>query len=217
MTKSNRTKVIVVALIVLVAIAAILGMLKFARENKNYGFQPGIHDTLFPNARTIQPFSLRGGDGSTFTEHSLKGHWSVVFFGYTHCPDICPTTMGIMNKVWQQLTPAAQSKIQMVFVSIDPERDSPEAIEKYATYFNPHFQAVTGNETQLKQFSQQVGVAYFKVESENIEGGVNENYIINHTGSLMLFNPLGQYAGVISPPLSVEKISHELERIVHTQ
>ncbi len=209
MTKSTRTNLIIVILIGFVIIAGILGMLKFARENQQSATRVEMfHDTLFPHPRTIQPFSLRNGDTS-FTDHSLKGHWTIFFFGYTHCPDICPTTLATMNKVWEQLSPEAQEKTQMVFVSIDPDRDSPESVEKYATYFNPHFKGVTGSAAQLAQFTHQVGVAYFKVESED-----KENYIMNHTGSLMIFNPLGQYAGVISPPLIPNAIASELDKIV---
>ena len=210
MTKANRTNLIITILIAIVAISGILGILKLAREypENTSTTSDMMHNYLFPHARVIQPFVLKSG-ANMFTDHSLKGHWSLVFFGYTHCPDICPTTLSTMKKVWETLTPQAQSELQMVFVSIDPERDTPDSVQQYAAYFNPHFIGATGAVSQLTQLTAQMGVAYFKVP-----GTDEQHYELNHTGSLMIFNPLGQYAGVISPPLAAGNIAAELEKII---
>jgi len=215
MTKSNRTLVFV--LIAVVLVIGFFGLFKFSNKsatNPNAsGNLASASFALFPNARNIQPFALQESNGASFNDHSLKGHWSLVFFGYTNCPDVCPTTLATMNKVWQTLPTNVRDQIEFIFVSVDPQRDTLDNLHKYVTYFNPHFVAVTGSDSQLEQLSRQVGVAYFKVEPASKAA----NYIINHTGSLMLFNPLGQYAGLFSPPFQTERLATDLQKIVHSR
>lgn len=214
MQKSHRP--IMFVLLALASVAIILTFLKFSKEQNTTNaalttsLQTQAHMALFSEPRTVNPFVLHKADGTPFTEQSLKEHWSLLFFGYTHCPDICPTTLATMNKVWEKLPPTMQAKVQFVFVSIDPDRDQGDKLKEYVAYFNPNFLAVTGNESQLQQLTRPLGVAHFKVDAESNA----KNYIVNHTGSLMLFNPKGQYAGIFSPPHQVISLVTDLEKII---
>lgn len=214
MQKSHRTTLFV--LLALAVVATILAFLKFSNEKNatntalTASMQTQAHLAIFPQARELKPFILHKADGTLFTDQSLVGHWSLIFFGYTNCPDICPTTLATMNKVWEKLPPTMQAKAQFIFVSIDPDRDDGNKLKEYVEYFNPHFIAVTGNESQLQQLTTQLGVAHFKVDPESNP----KNYIVNHTGSLMLFNPQGQYAGIFSPPHQVISLVTDLEKII---
>lgn len=214
MKKEKRTLLIIVVLIALVAISGILAMLKFARESESareVTAQRVQTEVIFDDPRTIPSFTLQGADGGVFDNASLENHWNIVFFGYTHCPDICPTTLSTLNKVWEKLSESARADLQVVFISIDPKRDTPAKTAKYAAYFNPHFKGVTGDAKTLESLTQTLGVGYFEVPSNN------KDYVISHTGSLMLFNPQGKYVGIISPPLVVDQIVDELEALITSE
>lgn len=160
--------------------------------------------TRFPAARSLQPFSLLDHTGNPFDNTTLQGQWSFVFFGYTHCPDVCPTTMSVLNSVAQRLQDTGE-KIQFVMVTVDPQRDTAEKLGSFVTYFNGDFIGVTGSETALEQLTRQMGIMFMKVnESDNPAA-----YLVDHTASVFLFDPDGRYHAIFSPPLSVDAIASD--------
>jgi len=165
---------------------------------------------LRPDAVPLQPFMLIDQSGEPFTEKRLKGKWSFVFFGYTHCPDICPTTMSILKQVNNALKDKHQlaSDIQVIFVSVDPQRDNPETLKKYIAFFNPKFTAVTGYADPLAKFSRQFGAAYINEATD-----ASNNYLVSHTSSIFLVDPYARIVASFSPPHDVETITSQYLQI----
>ena len=158
----------------------------------------------------LKPFTLVSHDEQPFTIEKLKDKWSFVFFGYTHCPDICPTTLTTIKQIKRTLknNPKANADLQVIFVSIDPERDTPKSLEQYITYFNKEFIAVTGSAENLASFAKQFSAAYFK-EKSNTPG----DYLMSHASSIFLVNPKLELTSSFSPPHSVETIAEQYLKI----
>ncbi len=145
---------------------------------------------IYPKPRTLPLFKLVDHKGQPFSNIQLTGKWSVMFFGYTHCPDICPTTITALAKVADKLTPEIREQIQFVFISIDPERDTTDLLADYISFFRADFLAATGNEQQLQQLTMSLGAMYMKVPDEN-------SYSMSHSNRLFIINPQGQRFGII--------------------
>jgi protein SCO1/2 len=156
---------------------------------------------ILPEPRQIAPFALQTAQGEPFESKHLDGRWSLVFFGFTHCPDICPTTLAVMAQAQQRLE--AEGGFRGVMVSVDPERDEPSLLAAYVGAFSPAFVGVTGPRKQIVELARQVNVAFLKVPAQ--EGG----YSVDHSGQIVIINPQGQYHGFIKMP-------HVAETIVQT-
>lgn len=160
---------------------------------------------LLPTPREIAPFNLVDHHGRQFTNASLTGHWSLLFFGFTSCPDVCPVTLAALAQVEKKLSDAGQrdllDELQVYFVSVDPERDDAAVIEKYVGAFSPRFIGVTGSRDELASFAQQLNVAFMKVPDSN--GG----YVIDHTGNIVIVDPKGHYAGFMKLPHQADRIA----------
>ncbi|MCK4743828.1 MAG: SCO family protein [Sulfuriflexus sp.] len=159
----------------------------------------------------IKPFTgITNQHSQAFVKDDFKEKWSFVFFGYTFCPDVCPTTLTTLKQIDDILKKdyPASANTQVVFVSVDPERDSLEILKKYTAYFNPEFTAVTGTEDDLLNFSRQFSAAYVKEPAE--EGS---DYLISHTSSIFLVNPEMKIVASFSPPLDVETITSQYLQI----
>jgi len=146
---------------------------------------------VYPKPRTLPLFKLLDSKGQPFSNEQLTGKWSVMFFGYTHCPDICPTTIAALARVADKLAPEISKQVQFIFISIDPERDSSALLHDYMSFFRPDFLAATGDEQQLQQLTMSLGAMYMKVPTEN-------GYNMSHSSSLFIINPQGQRHGIIS-------------------
>lgn len=171
-----------------------------------------VSATLFDQPRVLANFTLVDDHKKPFTMDQLKGHWNMVFFGFTHCPDLCPTTLATLNQAYNSLQAQGQITMpQVVFISVDPQRDDPDQIKEYLSSFNPHFLGATGTETQLKQLSQELSVLYAKITQPD-----NKNYTIDHSGTILLINPQGQFAGVFTLPHDANKIAQDMKTILAT-
>ena len=164
--------------------------------------------TLLQQPRILPPFSLTDQDGQTYTVEQLKNRWTLIFPGFTYCPDICPTTLGLLKTVRTQLGPKAD-KLQVVLFSIDPERDTPQRLKDYVSYFSPDFRGVTTSEPGLKAMAQALGVAYAKVPGDS-----PETYTMDHSAALILINPQGQLAGYFTAPLQAPALIADLEQLL---
>ncbi len=163
---------------------------------------------LYPQARPVAPFVLERATGGTFSQDDLQGRWTLAFFGFTHCPDICPTTLAVLKQVQDALA-ASQPAIplQMLFVSVDPERDTPEVLAKYAAFFSPDIIAVTAPQERLLPMTRGLGVVY--MQSALPAGG----YTVDHSAQLVLIDPLGRMTGMFRPPLDAPRIAADLRLI----
>lgn len=142
----------------------------------------------------LVPFQLSGHDGEHFDNAALSGKWSFLFFGYTQCSDACPTTLAVFRQVRRKLASAA-ADVQFVFVSVDPERDTPERLQKYVSYFDPTFRSATGDKSEILRLAESVGVIYAKVPA-----GSDGDYLMDHSSAVLLTNPDGKLQGVFAAP-----------------
>lgn len=169
---------------------------------------PQVHGAILPEAKRIAPFVLKQASGTPFSEQSLRGHWTVAFFGFTSCPAICPNTLGMMNQVWQALEQEQQlGDTQFVFVSVDPKRDGLERLNDYVHRFNPQFVGVTGAHSQLHAFASQVGVPYA------VEESADNNYFVDHGTMLVVINPQGQFQAALTAPHNKEQLVHDIKAL----
>ncbi len=149
-----------------------LGIIFSVYINQDSGSLEGVSATVLPEAKALPEFSLEDHRGNTFTNEDLKGQWSFVFFGYTHCPDVCPTTLSLLNQVDQALKkePGIDSP-ETVFISVDPGRDTVEQLAEYVPYFNAEFTGVTGSLENLQVLTKSLGIAFGQ---EGVEEGVRK-------------------------------------------
>ena len=189
----------------LVALAAILGVLA-AMQRQQQEAQPAIPGLLWPEPKSLAPFSAVDHENNPFTLADLRGKWSLLFFGFTHCPDICPVTLAVMDKAHSQLD--QDRDVQFALVTVDPDRDTSERLEQYLSSFNPEFIGLGGSAEQIAGLTGQVGLPYFREKTQD-----EENYLINHGGSLFLIDPLGRLVGIFSAPHDALDIADRFNRI----
>jgi protein SCO1/2 len=168
----------------------------------------GLEGTRFPEPRPLQTFDLVDHTGKHFGNKELEGNWTFMFFGYTHCPDVCPTTMTTLNSVAQRLEDQPENA-RFVFISIDPERDSPEQLSRFVPYFNKEFIGVTGAPEDLERLTGQLGIMYARALENTSAGG----YIMDHTASILLFDPDGHFHAVFSPPFTPEQLTRDFVKL----
>ena len=162
----------------------------------------------FPSPRVLDDWRLTRADGTAIGPADLRGRWTVVFLGFTHCPDVCPTTLAELAKAqkqWEALPEARRPRL--LFVSVDPERDTPRATGEYAHYFHPDTWAATAAPQPLAHFAQAMGLVYLKVP---LEGG---DYSMDHSATLVVLDPQARQVGLIGPPLAWKDIAADLERL----
>jgi protein SCO1/2 len=129
---------------------------------------------------------LTGADGQVFRLSDLEGKWVMLFFGYTHCPDICPLTLAHVGRVLRELGPAAED-VRMVFVSVDPERDEPERLRKFASTFGPQILGVTGTRSEIDAAVKAYGARYEIDKASAKESAAG--YTVNHSGNIYVIDP----------------------------
>ena len=169
---------------------------------------------VLPEARVIADFALVDDEGEPFSLDNLRGHWSLIFFGYTHCPDVCPSTLYDLKLIQEKLDPlndATESGLQVLFVSVDPERDSPEQLKQYVNYFHPGFIGVTGPQEQLAPLTMQLGIAY-RIDEHEAD---SPQYNVDHSVSILLMDPKGRLHGVFPAPHDADKMAGELAAAIN--
>ncbi len=181
-------------LLVLVGIYSLTQLWSHYRFNQSHPKE--LTGILLPSPKPIKPFNLLDHHGLPFTEQQLKGEWSLIFFGYTHCPDVCPTSLSMLAEMVEYLekSPQENRPLKVLFISVDPKRDTPAVLKDYVPYFNEDFLGITGLENQLKQFAKKLKASY-RISSKEGEGE-EESYDITHTSAFFLFNPKGQFTAL---------------------
>lgn len=166
---------------------------------------------LGDNARALPDFKLINHDGESFNRDSMQGKWNLLFFGYTHCPDICPASLQAMADMLKLIDDSdVSSAIQVVFVSVDPDRDSAEILKNYLQYFNPAFIGITGTEQNLNILTKAIGIAYF-LDRDNPE---QISYQVSHSSSIILLNPNVEFAGLFRAPQNIQAMANDLTKII---
>ena len=201
MTSKHSLMIATVAVAAMLAVAWLVGIDR--EQDSRALLLPDQALKLFPNPRPLTAFSLIDHKDHTFDLASLKGKWSFLFFGFTHCPDVCPTTLSVLARTHEYITKgkAGSQGIQFVFVSVDPNRDSALKLGQYVEYFDTTILGVTGNEAEIAKLAAQLGAEYRVAFTP---GG--ENYPVYHTTAVFLVDPRGRYHAMFTPPLDAETI-----------
>nr|WP_305123907.1 SCO family protein [Stutzerimonas frequens] len=165
---------------------------------------------LLPRERVIPPLTLIDQDGKPFDTRSLQGRWHILFFGFTACPDICPTTLSDMRRLFGQLPSDTRERLQLVLITADPARDTPQQLKTYLDYYRAGFSGLTGEMEQLQQLSRALGLPF--VPANETQG----DYSVSHSGNLALVGPDGTLRGHIRAPLMLDGLQRALSRIVDT-
>jgi protein SCO1 len=165
---------------------------------------------LFGQTRPLPKFSLVQSQNRAFSEQALRGLWSLLFVGYTHCPDVCPTTLSTLSEVVKTVgPPELRQRLQVVFLSVDPERDTPERLREYTTFFHPDFIGVTGERQQIDTLTNALGGVYHI--AEHAEG--DREYQVDHTSRIWLIDPRGHFHAVFGAPHEPALLAQELSII----
>ncbi|GMR18077.1 MAG: SCO family protein [Gammaproteobacteria bacterium] len=179
-----------------------------ARENFS-----NIQGNILSPARKISVPRLQKHDGTAFTGEELQGHWSLVFFGFAHCSEICPVTMSMLAQAKKLAENQKLDFPQVYFISVDQERDDLQGIGKFVGGFDKAFTGVTGDPKMIKALSLQMNVIYMPAEQAKDV----ENYQIDHSSALLLLNPQGSLKAFLNPPHTPEKILKDISTVIKAE
>ncbi len=203
MTRIQKTVFILVAIIALV-----LGLtVNKVFNSSNQGDPAALLDAgivLLPQSRSLPALSLTNQDGQAVAVDQLKGKWSLLFFGYTFCPDICPTTLAQLRELNTLLPEAARNNLQVILVSVDPNRDTPAQLKTYLGYYDAGFQGLTGEQASIQKLANGVSIPFIPADTSK------ENYTVDHSGNLVIVGPDGRQRGFIRAPLNNQKLKAQL-------
>jgi protein SCO1/2 len=170
---------------------------------KSSSLPPDLAATYLPEGRPVVGVQMTDHNNQPFDESRFKGKWSFLFFGFTHCPDVCPAALLIMKAVWNKLPEDARQapEPQMIFVSVDPDRDTPEILKQYVQFYHPDFIGITGKHDKLDILTTQLSALY---GYEDAEGG--NGYTVTHSAQIILIDPDGHMRAVFTTPHNVDAI-----------
>ncbi|MDR2873036.1 MAG: SCO family protein [Xanthomonadaceae bacterium] len=201
-------------LIILLTAAALSAIWYYWKTRSSPVIRPQTQAIVwYSEPRALPDFLLQRSDGTPLTPDELKGHWTLVFIGFTFCPDICPTTLMELaqaQKRWEALPEPARPRL--LFISADPERDSLDRLDIYTKAFHPDTWAATADIPTLERFVQPLHLVFMKVPRKNFAQNPLD-YAIDHSANIAVLDPQGRLAGVIRPPLDAQAIADDLLRL----
>jgi cytochrome oxidase Cu insertion factor (SCO1/SenC/PrrC family) len=154
-------------------------------------------------------FALTDTEGKPYTQENLKGQYSLVFFGFSNCPDMCPTALSTITAALDTMRDESAEKITPILITVDPERDTPEALKAYKANFHPRMVALTGTQEQVDQAASAFKVYHQKSDPKT------EDYMVNHSGYIYMMNPEGEFIKFFRHTVAADTLAIELEQIVH--
>jgi protein SCO1 len=207
---ATQSKYLSFALVCIVGIAGIAASVLWRHPAPAVELTTG---TYLARARELPDFSLIDQQGRVFGSANLRGHWSLLFFGYTNCPDFCPTTLTTLAAVQKRLRAAKAPVLpQVIFVSVDAKRDTPAQLKKFVPYFDPEFIGLTAaDQPSIEAVAKKLGVA---VAVEPASGG---DYTVDHSGAIFVLTPDGRLSAILTGPFSVDALQSDFERIVRAR
>lgn len=210
MTKGVSKSTVIVAGLLLVLVTAATGI-AVNRAAKSSAIPEELRDVLVDEPAAVPAFQLTDQHNKPFDVSRFKDAWTFLFFGYTHCPDVCPITLTELDNAADQLKSANTTgkKIQYVFVSVDPDRDTPQSMGDYVSYFAADFIAVTGSKEQLKQLATPLNIKF----ERGI--GTDTEYIVNHSSAMLLIDPQARYYARFRAPHYAEKVVDKFKQIIN--
>lgn len=171
------------------------------------------HGTWLSPAQIIPDYQLLDHRGEAFIPARLRGQWTFMFFGFTHCPDVCPTTMALLDNMTKWVRNEGLPAPQVVFVSVDPARDTVEQLSRYVPYFNKDFIGVTGSMVEINRLTRNLGIVYAYGEPKEPGGA----YEVDHSAAILLFNPDGHYTAMFGAPHSAAALAADYVRILQVE
>jgi protein SCO1/2 len=203
------SSVVRVGLIAGIAIAAGIAASLWRRQHVVDARPPEIGGYVLPQPRALDAFELVDETGARFVPRDFTGRWSFLYFGYTYCPDVCPLTLVELGEVKKKLaerTPGAAASFY--FVSVDPDRDTPDRLREYVTYFDPEFRGLTGDPAQIAALAHAVGAVYF------VQPGQSEkSYLVSHSSNIALLDPSGGLRAVFTAPHVAAQVADDFAAI----
>jgi protein SCO1/2 len=203
----SRTQKTVVVLAALVALVLGLTVNKVLNSKGNGTDKVALLDAgivLLPQSRSLPSLALTDQNGQALQVDQLKDKWSLLFFGYTFCPDICPATLAQLRQLQGMLPAEVKDKLRVVLVTVDPHRDTPEQLKKYLGFFDPAFVGLTGSQEDLQKLAAAVSIPYIPADTSQ------ENYTVDHSGNLVIIGPDGTQRGFIRAPVNNDKLAAQL-------
>ena len=198
-----------IALFVIAAFAAAIG-LWLGQHFLTAPAQPKLENAvLYPSPRTIPEFHLTQTNGAPLTLDSWRGRWDVVYFGYTSCPDVCPTTLATFKAAWRELqSRKLDGNVRFNFISVDPQRDTADVLGKYVSFFNPDFVAATGSDEELTRLTRSLGLLYTR--TTDAKGNIE----VDHSGSAVIVDPKGDLIGLFRPPFEAKAVAADITTLM---
>ena len=207
MTRTQKTVFILVAIVALIMGLTVNKVLSGKGQGDPTAFiDAGI--ILLPQSRQLPSVSMTNQDGQPVLVNELKGKWSLLFFGYTFCPDICPATLAQLRQLQGMLPAEAKDKLRVVLVTVDPHRDTPEQLKKYLGFFDAGFQGLTGAQADIQKLASAVSIPFIPADTSK------ENYTVDHSGNLVIIGPDGSQRGFIRAPLNNDKLAAQLPQLL---
>jgi len=197
-------------ILLLLLLAVVLGSASNAQETATGGVSGVEKEPLRIYENRGGDFELTGPDGKEISSESLRGKVILIYFGYTYCPDVCPMSLSHLKLGMLELEEQAK-EVQVLFVSIDPERDTPEKLKEYVPYFHPKFIGLTGSVNDVAEVAKQYGSHYFKQYVESVEG-----YFMAHTDAVFLVDQEGRYRGRYKTEWDMEKLISDIKWLLNS-
>lgn len=164
--------------------------------------------TLIKTPMALPKVNLIDHNNDAFSNERFANKWTLMFFGFTNCPDVCPDSLNMLKTMYERLSEEDKKDIQIIFVSVDPDRDTTDKMKSYVTFFNPSFLGVTGKIENITALTKKLGIIHY------IQGP-KDSYDVAHSGSMTLINPQGEFEAVFSAPHDPEIMATDLINIRH--
>ena len=207
MTRTQKTILILFALTALILGLTVAKALNGRGEVDSAGLtEAGI--ILLAQSRSVPAVSMTDQNGQPVQLDQLKGKWSLLFFGYTYCPDICPTTLAQLRQVKSELSKGTLDHLQVVLVSVDPARDTPQQLKQYLAYFDKDFVGLAGSIEDTQTLAHAMSIPFIPADTRK------PGYTVDHSGNLAVVGPDGRQRGFIRAPFDTQKLVAQLPKLV---
>ena len=204
---SNATSKLAAALVAIVLVVGIWFLMRAAMAP-----DPQLQSaTVLPSPMELPDFTMLDQDAKPFTTVSLEGSWNLLFFGFSHCPDVCPATLQQLTVARSRMLAAGRAESEVpgiVLISVDPERDSPDVLKSYIANFGENIVGLTGSASELEKLAKPLGIFHAK------SAGHHEGYNVDHTSAVLLINTDAQFHALFSAPYTVGDLVHDLPLIM---
>ncbi|WP_080394779.1 MULTISPECIES: SCO family protein [Pseudomonas] len=204
MTTRTQKTVFIAAAIVALVLGLILSQLLPGSGSEDQAALNDAGIVLLPKSRPLPALSMSDQNGATVALDDLKGKWTLMFFGYTFCPDICPTTLAQIKQIRTELPEKVVERMRVVLVSVDPDRDTPQQLKQYLGYFDKQYIGLTAPVADIQTLANAVSIPFIPADTSKA------NYFVDHSGNLALIGPDGTQRGFIRAPLNNQKLVKQL-------